>query len=91
MDGRAPQRASTRSGRSARRPPPRAPAPAFARRPHLAFFLHDEVILHVPLELADAAADAVRDAAASASRLLFGDFPIDFPLDLHIAETAEKA
>ncbi|MGC5169949.1 bifunctional 3'-5' exonuclease/DNA polymerase [Microbacterium sp. DT81.1] len=64
--------------------------PAFGRRPHLAFFLHDEVILHVPLELADAAADAVRDAAASASRLLFGDFPLDFPLELHIAETAEK-
>lgn len=63
---------------------------AFSRRPHLAFFLHDEVILHVPLELADAAADAVRDAAASASRLLFGDFPLDFPLELHIAETAEK-
>jgi len=63
---------------------------AFFRRPHLAFFLHDEVILHVPLQLADAAADAVRDAAASASRLLFGEFPIDFPLDLHIAETADK-
>jgi DNA polymerase-1 len=63
---------------------------AFSRRPHLAFFLHDEVLLHVPLELADAAADAVRDAATSAARLLFGAFPIDFPLELHVAETAGK-
>lgn len=65
--------------------------PAFARRPHIAFFLHDEVILHVPASMADAAADAVREAAASAGRLLFGEFPIDFPLDLRIAESAEKA
>ena len=69
------------------------PAPAsatFSRHPHLAFFLHDEVILHVPLEQADAAADAVREAAAVATRRLFGSFPIDVPLDLRIAESAEK-
>ncbi|PRB15576.1 bifunctional 3'-5' exonuclease/DNA polymerase [Microbacterium sp. MYb62] len=63
---------------------------AFARSPHLAFFLHDEVILHVPLEYADAAAAAVRDAAATATTRLFGSFPIDVPLDLRIAESAEK-
>ena len=62
----------------------------FARSPHLAFFLHDEVILHVPLEYADAAATAVRDAAATATTRLFGSFPIDVPLDLRIAESAEK-
>ncbi|WP_309102711.1 bifunctional 3'-5' exonuclease/DNA polymerase [Microbacterium sp.] len=69
------------------------PAPAsgpFAREAHLAFFLHDEVILHVPEECADAAADAVRDAAAVATRRLFGSFPIDVPLDLRIALTAAK-
>src|SRR5690606_37587115 len=48
----------------------------FSRAAHLAFFLHDEVILHVPQEHADAAAAAVRDAAAIATRRLFGDFPI---------------
>ncbi|PRA79261.1 bifunctional 3'-5' exonuclease/DNA polymerase [Microbacterium sp. MYb66] len=62
----------------------------FARVPHLAFFLHDEVILHVPQEHADAAAEAVRDAAATATTRLFGSFPIDVPLDLRIAESAEK-
>ncbi|WP_337004925.1 MULTISPECIES: bifunctional 3'-5' exonuclease/DNA polymerase [unclassified Microbacterium] len=70
-----------------------AEAPAsgpFAHSPHLAFFLHDEVILHVPQEHADVAAAAVRDAAAVATTRLFGSFPIDVPLDLRIAESAEK-
>lgn len=62
----------------------------FARAAHLAFFLHDEVILHVPEEQADAAVAAVRDAAAVATRRLFGGFPIDVPLDLQITQTAEK-
>ncbi|WP_431795688.1 bifunctional 3'-5' exonuclease/DNA polymerase [Microbacterium enclense] len=67
-----------------------ASGPAFARVPHLAFFLHDEIVVHTPVEHADAVADAVRESAASAGRLLFGMFPIDFPLDLRIGETAEK-
>jgi DNA polymerase-1 len=76
-----------------RLPDAERPAPAsgvFRSRAHLAFFLHDEVILHVPAEQAEAAADAVRDAAAVATRRLFGGFPIDVPLDLRIAESAEK-
>lgn len=68
-----------------------ASGPVFRRAPHLAFFLHDEIVVHTPLEHADAVADAVRESAASAGRLLFGTFPIDFPLDLRIGETAEKA
>ena len=64
--------------------------PAFARHPHVAFFLHDEVIVHTPREHADAAARAVTDAAAQAARILFGDFPIDFPLDIRIDATASK-
>ncbi|CAH0158041.1 bifunctional 3'-5' exonuclease/DNA polymerase [Microbacterium sp. Bi121] len=74
-------------------PEAETPAPAsgpFARHAHLAFFLHDEVILHVPAEQADAAASAVREAAAVATRRLFGTFPIDVPLDLRIVHTAEK-
>lgn len=62
----------------------------FSRSAHLAFFLHDEVILHVPQEQADAAAEAVREAAAIATHRLFGSFPIDVPLDLKITQTAEK-
>jgi DNA polymerase-1 len=62
----------------------------FGRSPHLAFFLHDEIVVHTPLVHADAVAEAVRESAASAGRLLFGEFPIDFPLDLRIGTTAEK-
>ncbi|MFK4790010.1 bifunctional 3'-5' exonuclease/DNA polymerase [Microbacterium sp. ZW T5_56] len=67
-----------------------ASGPIFARRAHLAFFLHDEVMLHVPASLADAAAQIVSDAADAAARLLFGDFPLDFRLDLRIGEDASK-
>lgn len=69
---------------------PAAASGPFSHQAHLAFFLHDEVILHVPEEQADAAASAVRDAAAVATRRLFGAFPIDVPLDLRIVRTAEK-
>jgi DNA polymerase-1 len=62
----------------------------FERMPHLAFFLHDEIVVHTPLALVDDVVDAVRGSAASAGRLLFGDFPIDFPLDLKVAHTADK-
>jgi len=62
----------------------------FGERPHLAFFLHDEIIVHTPESHVDAVVDAVREAAASAGRLLFGGFPIDFPLDLKVSRTAEK-
>jgi DNA polymerase-1 len=68
----------------------RRSGPVFGRRAHLAFFLHDEVIVHAPAEQAESAAQAVTDAAATAGRILFGDFPIDFPLDVRVAETAWK-
>ncbi|MET0764470.1 MAG: bifunctional 3'-5' exonuclease/DNA polymerase [Blastococcus sp.] len=55
-----------------------------SRRPHLVFFLHDEVVVHTPEDLADEVADEVRRAAAEAGRLLFGTFPVDFPLDVAV-------
>ncbi len=59
-------------------------------RAHLAFFLHDEIIVHAPDEHAERAAEAVRAAADAAGRLLFGSFPLDFLLDVRIAASAEK-
>ncbi|MCW2579801.1 MAG: polymerase family protein with 3-5-exonuclease and polymerase domain [Blastococcus sp.] len=53
-------------------------------RPHLVFFLHDEVVVHTPAHLADEVVEEVRRAAAEAGRLLFGAFPIDFPLDVAV-------
>jgi DNA polymerase-1 len=54
------------------------------QRPHLVFFLHDEVLVHTPEHLADAVVEEVRRAAAESGRLLFGGFPIDFPLDVSV-------
>ncbi|WP_431800688.1 bifunctional 3'-5' exonuclease/DNA polymerase [Microbacterium sp. bgisy203] len=63
---------------------------AFSRRPHLCFFLHDEIIVHTPTDQANEVAEAVARSAANAATLLFGRFPIDFPLDLRITDDAAK-
>lgn len=70
--------------------PAEASGVVFAQQAHLAFFLHDEIIVHAPVEHAEAAAAAVRAAAEAATQRLFGGFPIDMPLDLRIAKHAEK-
>ncbi len=70
--------------------PGRAPEP-FARRPHLVYFLHDELVVHAPAELAPVVADELRGAAAAAGRLLFGDFPLEFPLSVGIADSYQEA
>ena len=70
------------------------PAPAsgavFADRAHLAFFLHDEVIVHAPADQADAVAEILRAAADAATTRLFPGFAIDVPLDLRISTDAGK-
>jgi DNA polymerase-1 len=58
-----------------------------AERPHLVFFLHDEVVVHAPEALAEAVAEEARAAAAAAGRLLFGEFPVDFPLDVAVVRS----
>ncbi|WP_374197903.1 bifunctional 3'-5' exonuclease/DNA polymerase [Microbacterium sp. cx-59] len=58
--------------------------PVFENRPHLVFFLHDEVMVHAPASMADAVVQAIRDAADAAGRRLFGTFPVDFPLDVEV-------
>ena len=70
--------------------PAAASGPVFGTRAHLAFFLHDEVIVHAPAEQADAVAEAVRAAAVAATARLFPGFGIDVPLDLHVSEDAGK-
>ncbi|UFS61050.1 bifunctional 3'-5' exonuclease/DNA polymerase [Subtercola endophyticus] len=66
-------------------------AAPFDARPHLVFFLHDEVIVHTPAVHAEAVADALRASAAAATRLLFGTFPLDVPLDLSIVDSYADA
>ncbi len=67
-----------------------ASGPVFGGHAHLAFFLHDEVIVHCPAGQADAAADAIRTAADAATRRLFPGFAVDVPLDLRIGQDAGK-
>ncbi|GAA1186452.1 bifunctional 3'-5' exonuclease/DNA polymerase [Ornithinimicrobium humiphilum] len=62
-----------------------------AGRPELVYFLHDEVIVHAPAEVAELAAEAIRDAARAAGRLLFGDFPVEFPLSAAVVDSYDEA
>jgi DNA polymerase-1 len=63
----------------------------FTTGPHLVFFLHDEVVIHTPAELADAVAAEVREAAADAGRLLFGALPVEFPLTVAVVDDYGQA
>ncbi|CAM3901679.1 DNA polymerase-1 [Nocardioides zeicaulis] len=60
-------------------------------RPHLVFFLHDEVVVHTPVGLADDVVAAVEAAAQGAGALLFRDLPIDFPLSVSVVRSYAEA
>lgn len=60
-------------------------------RPHLVFFLHDEVVVHTPADLADAVAEEATEAAATAAGLMFRDLNIDFPLNTSIVKSYADA
>ncbi len=60
-------------------------------RPHLVFFLHDEVVVHSPAELADAVTREVVGAAATAGALLFRHVPVDFPLNVSVVRSYAEA
>ncbi|MEV0900709.1 bifunctional 3'-5' exonuclease/DNA polymerase [Actinoplanes sp. NPDC049802] len=50
----------------------------------LVLFVHDEVVVHCPVEQAGRVVEAVHASAASAGRLLFGVTPVRFPLDVSV-------
>jgi DNA polymerase-1 len=52
----------------------------------LVFFQHDEVLVHCPMELAATVAAEVDNAALEASRLVFGDTPVRFPLHANVVD-----
>jgi len=60
-------------------------------RAHLVFFLHDELIVHTPAELAPQVAEALRAAASDAGRLLFGAAPVEFALTVSIVRNYADA
>ncbi|MGO4300164.1 bifunctional 3'-5' exonuclease/DNA polymerase [Leifsonia sp. RAF41] len=68
-----------------------APDAALVEAPHLVYFLHDEVIVHTPALLAEEVAAAVRASAEQAGRLLFGGFPVEFPVTAAIVDSYAEA
>ncbi|WP_173924599.1 bifunctional 3'-5' exonuclease/DNA polymerase [Agromyces sp. Marseille-P2726] len=65
--------------------------PVFRRAPHLVYYLHDEIIVHAPEPVAAEVADAVQASAREAGRLLFAEFPVEFPLALAVVESYAMA
>ncbi|WP_167045627.1 bifunctional 3'-5' exonuclease/DNA polymerase [Salinibacterium sp. ZJ454] len=59
--------------------------------PHLAFFLHDEVMVHTPKALAPQVADILEQAAADAGRLLFPGSPVDFRVTVAVVDSYADA
>ena len=55
-------------------------------RAELAFFQHDEVIVHCPAGEADAVVAAVRAAGDRAGRTAFGETPVRFPFTTSVVE-----
>lgn len=49
-------------------------------RPELVFFQHDEVIVHCPQEQASQVRSAIEAAATEATRLVFGQTQVSFPM-----------
>jgi DNA polymerase-1 len=54
--------------------------------PHLVYFLHDELMVHTPAQDADAVRLHIHEAARDAGRLLFGEFPVEFPVQSVIVD-----
>jgi len=50
----------------------------------IVFFQHDEVMVHCPDGAADEAREAVVECGELAGRLLFGETPVRFPLDVSV-------
>jgi DNA polymerase-1 len=55
------------------------------------FFLHDELIVHSPAGLAPQVAEALRDSAAEAGRLLFGSAPVEFAITVATVSSYDRA
>ncbi len=66
-------------------------AGTLVERPHLVFFLHDELIVHTPAEAAEDVAVAMRESAAEAGRLLFGGVPVEFAVSVAIVDRYSDA
>lgn len=66
-------------------------AGSLVEMPHLVFFLHDELIVHTPAEFADEVVVAMRESAAEAGRLLFGEVPVEFAVSVSVVDRYSDA
>lgn len=66
-------------------------AGSLVERPHLVFFLHDELIVHTPAEQAEDVVAAMRESAAEAGRLLFGGVPVEFAVSVSVVDRYSDA
>ncbi|ADX74401.1 DNA polymerase I family protein with 3'-5'-exonuclease and polymerase domains [Pseudarthrobacter phenanthrenivorans Sphe3] len=57
----------------------------------LVLFLHDEVMVHAPVEAVDACITAIEDAARAAKELLFGPIPVEFPVSVAVVDSYDHA
>jgi DNA polymerase-1 len=57
----------------------------------LVFFLHDEVMLHVREEHAPLASRLVEESAAAATRLMFGQLPLEFAVSVAVVDSYADA
>lgn len=57
----------------------------------LVFFLHDEIMLHVPAEHAETVVGLVHESALAAAHLLFGQVPVDFPVTAVVVDSYDQA
>ncbi|SEH85213.1 MULTISPECIES: bifunctional 3'-5' exonuclease/DNA polymerase [unclassified Leifsonia] len=67
------------------------PGAVLTDAPHLVYFLHDEVIVHTPEQYAEEVVAAVHAAAGKAGRLLFGGFPVEFPVTAAVVDSYADA
>jgi DNA polymerase-1 len=68
----------------------RTPGPVTSG-PHPVFFVHDELVVHAPATDAEWVAEQFRAAAVDAGRILFGSFPVTFPLSVAVVDAYSEA
>lgn len=54
--------------------------------PQLVAFLHDEVVVHCPVDLVEEVRTILHDSSQAATDLLFGQIPLSFPVNVSVVQ-----
>ena len=71
--------------------PPIAGGKPGPRTPQLVAFLHDEVVVHCPLELVEEVTAMMHESSMAATKLIFGHMPLEFPVKATVVECYANA